>query len=113
MLNNKTKGLKLQRHLHSKKYTSNSVLRGRIKGRNKRGKLKNSKKKVNDVSPSSSKMSSNKDISPTPPLPIVYTKPSRKVTRSLNTASNTNILRVYTCSLREGIAIVFVTKPVI
>ena len=37
-------------------------------------------------------------------------KPSRKVIRSPNTASNTNILKVYTCSLREGIAITFVTK---
>ena len=73
-------------------------------------KTKNSKNKVNDASSSPSKMSSNKDRSPIPPLPIVYTKPYRKVMRSPNTASNTNILRVYTCSLREGIAIAFVTK---
>ena len=70
-------------------------------------KTKNSKEKVHDVSHSPSKMTSNKNRTPTTPLP---NKPSRKVMRSPNTASNTNILKVYTCSLREGIAIAFVTK---
>ena len=71
-------------------------------------KTKIPKNKFNDASPSSSKMSSNR--SSTPPLPFFYSKPSRKVMRSPYTANNTNILRIYTCSLREGKVIAFVTK---
>ena len=55
-------------------------------------------------------MSSNKNRYPTPPLSIIYTKPSRKVMRSPNTVYNTNILKVFTYSLRENTAISFVTK---